>query len=70
MPAGRSETGECHVVPDQRGGGWKVTGDGVDFHVPRQCDAIDEACSQLRHDGGGAVIIHGLSGQVQDRRTV
>lgn len=70
MPAAERETGERHVVPDQRAGGWKVTGDGAEFHVPRQCDAIDEACSQLRHGEGGAVIIHGLTGQAQDRRTI
>ncbi|MEB3366511.1 DUF2188 domain-containing protein [Saccharopolyspora mangrovi] len=57
-------------MPVQRGGGWKVTGAGAEFHVSRQCDAIDEACSQLRHGGGGAVVIHGITGKVQDRRTV
>lgn len=69
MAADRS--GECHVIPDQRNGGWKVGGPAVaECHTRTQSDAIEEACTQLRRAGGGAVLIHGLRGRVQDRRTV
>ncbi|MFC7344836.1 DUF2188 domain-containing protein [Saccharopolyspora griseoalba] len=63
---------ECYVVPDQRNGGWKVNGPAAaaECHTRTQSDAIEEACTQLRRGGGGAVLIHGRRGRVQDRRTV
>jgi hypothetical protein len=65
--------GERHIVHDPREGGWKVVGSSTgatESHNATQSDAIDEACHELQHSGGGEVLIHGLGGGVQDRRTV
>ncbi|MDR7300012.1 DUF2188 domain-containing protein [Haloactinomyces albus] len=63
---------ERHVVPDRAtGGGWKVTGaDSAESQTATQADAIDEAEQELRHSGGGELLIHGLRGQVCDKRLV
>ncbi|RCW46205.1 uncharacterized protein DUF2188 [Halopolyspora algeriensis] len=65
---------ERHVVPDRAtGGGWKVVGAGSDGTEPQtdtQADAIDEAERELRHNGGGELLIHGINGQVCDKRLV
>jgi hypothetical protein len=65
--------GERHIVPDRGSGGWKVIGPSTgatECHTECQADAIDEACAQLRRAGGGTVLIHGLTGRVQNRKTV
>lgn len=64
---------ECHVVPDRREGGWKIIGAGTSIPATRaetQADAIDAARDELRRDGGGEVLIHGIAGSVQEKRTV
>lgn len=65
---------ERHVVPDRAaGGGWKVIGAGsgtTESQTATQADAIDEAEQELRHSGGGELLIHGLRGQVCDKRLV
>lgn len=65
--------GELHVVPDSRRGGWKIIGEPAGIPAQRiacQIDAIQAACDALHRADGGEVLIHGVDGTAQDRRTV
>ena len=65
--------GERHVVPDRGAGGWKVIGahtGATEERSTEQHEAVEAACEQLRRSEGGDVLIHGLDGTVQERRTV
>ncbi|MEU6132308.1 DUF2188 domain-containing protein [Saccharopolyspora sp. NPDC047091] len=60
-----------HVVPAERtGDGWKVVGaEAAEHRVSCQADAVEDACLELRGEGG-EVVIHDLRGRVRDKRTV
>jgi len=66
--------GKRHVIPSQRPGeGWQVTEASTgepEYHAANQADAVDRACAELARNGGGEVVIHGIRGLVQDKRTV
>lgn len=44
--------------------------EGAGSQTATQADAIDEAERELRHNGGGELLIHGINGQVCDKRLV
>ncbi len=64
---------ERQVVRNRGVGGWKVvrgeTGTTQD-RTNCQSAAIEQACSELRQNGGGQVLIYGLRGRIQDKRTI
>lgn len=65
--------GERHVVPARGERGWKVIGastGATETRTSTQSDAIEQACAELEFAGGCEVLIHGLNGVVQDKRTV
>jgi hypothetical protein len=52
--------------------GWQVTdsqGESLAVHDSQQA-SVAHARQWLETEGGGVVVIHGLSGRIQDRRTV
>lgn len=65
--------GERHVVPDRAEGTWKVLGASTgasESTKSTQAEAVEEACAELARLDGGEVLIHGLAGGVQNKRTV
>jgi hypothetical protein len=65
---------ERHVVPNHGAeGGWKVIGastGATESRTATQAGAIADAEDEVVRSGGGEVLIHGLDGNVQDKRTV
>jgi hypothetical protein len=64
---------ERHVVPNKGPeGGWKIISPDSDAgaRTATQADAIEHAMHSLNQGNGGEVVIHGLDGQVRDRRTI
>lgn len=62
-----------HVLPNRDIGGWDVTEADERTTAHRadcQADAVNLACTDLRHDGGGQVLIHGIRGELRDTRTI
>ncbi len=74
VPLQEVAVNERHVVRNASPhGGWKVVGPQTGSTISRaatQAGAIVDAEQELEDDGGGQVVIHGIRGQVSDRRTV
>ena len=63
-----------HVLPHRDAGGWEVVIEAEErttaHRTDSQADAVNLACTDSRHDGGGQVFIHGIRGELRDTRTI